>query len=133
VAPGAVLSALWSDTAMTAFRWEGAADNRLSLEAKRAARSRMLLIMQLILSPFYLYSMAPFASTLFELNMFGTPIMNVNLGHLVIAGTGVTAAMAYPFMNHLARFTSWLAERKGPVGACMRLLSKVRKKEPNEE
>lgn len=133
VIPGALLSAIWSNTAVSAYRWEGSSSNRLPLQNKRAFRSRALLIQQIILSPFYIYSVSPFAKTLFDISAFGSRIMEVNIGHLAILGAGAAAAAIYPLADRIAAFTSSLAERPGLAGECVRLLSQAKQEKGNRE
>jgi hypothetical protein len=127
VASGALLSAIWSSTSVNAFRWEGSPNNRMPLENKRVFRSNILFFEQIILSPFFIYSLSPFPQALFEISAFGAPVMDVNIGHVVVLGAGLAAAASYPMVDRLASFTSSLAESPGLMGECVRLLSRERR------
>ena len=122
VAVGAVISSVWGFVGVVVFRWEGSKENRLDLNAKRIFRSNVLLIQQMLLSPFYIYSMAPFASPLFTAQAFGHTFLDVNIGHIVVFGAGLASAAILPYVDRIAaRISDW-AEEDGRRGRCVRFL-----------
>lgn len=92
----------WRTTvSSSAFLWETAKNNALPLEQRRSIRSVALTILQLVLSPFHAYSLMPGAHVIFQL-----PHMDLNAGHLVMAGAGVMGAFAWIFKEKIAAWSS---------------------------
>ena len=123
VLPGTIISTIWGYAGVAAFKWEGSTANRMSENAKRIFRSKILLIQQIPLSPIYIYSMSPFAKTLFPLQAFNHRLMDIKAGHLVVLAVGLGSAIALPYVDRIAARVSTWAEQPNRLGSCIRWLS----------